>query len=109
MPMVQLLAEAVSHGIMPDYIGKLLAVIRAEGRTGKGKALLPHETLVEPLSQRELEVLQLIAQGPSNREISERLFLALDTVKGHNKKIFCKLEVQRRTDAIVRARELGLL
>jgi LuxR family maltose regulon positive regulatory protein len=61
------------------------------------------------LSQRELEVLRLIAQGLSNPEISGRLFLALDTVKGHNQKIFAKLQVQRRTEAVARARELGLL
>jgi len=66
-------------------------------------------TMVEPLSQRELEILQLIDQGLSNREIGERLFLALDTVKGHNRHIFDKLQVQRRTEAITRARELGLL
>ena len=56
-----------------------------------------------------LEILKLIAQGLSNREIGARLFLALDTVKGHNRRIFDKLEVQRRTEAIARARELGLL
>jgi LuxR family maltose regulon positive regulatory protein len=67
------------------------------------------ETLVEPLTERELEVLRLIAQGLTNREIGERLFLALDTVKGHNRRIFDKLQVQRRTEAIARARELGLL
>jgi len=61
------------------------------------------------LSQRELEVLHLIAQGLSNQEMSERLVLALDTVKGHNRKIFGKLQVQRRTEAVARARELGLL
>ena len=61
--------------------------------------------ILEPLSQRELEILKLIAQGLSNREISERLFLALDTVKGHNRRIFDKLQVQRRTEAIARARE----
>ena len=61
------------------------------------------------LSQRELEVLQLIAQGLSNREISKRLFLALNTVKGHNQKIYSKLQVQSRTEAIARARELDLL
>jgi len=66
------------------------------------------EELIEPLSQRELEVLRLIAQGLSNREISERLFLALSTVKGHNRVIFDKLHVQRRTEAVARARELGL-
>ncbi len=65
--------------------------------------------MLEPLSQRELELLKLIAQGLSNREIGERLFLALDTVKGHNRRIFDKLEVQSRTEAIARARELGLL
>lgn len=63
----------------------------------------------ELLSQRELEVLRLIAQGLSNDEISQRLFLALDTVKGHNRRIYGKLQVQRRTEAIIRARELGLL
>ena len=54
-------------------------------------------------------MLRLIAQGLSNREISERLFLALDTVKGHNRRIFEKLQVQSRTAAIARADELGLL
>ena len=54
-------------------------------------------------------MLQLIAQGLSNREISERLFLAVSTVKGHSRMIFDKLQVQRRTEAVARARELGLL
>ena len=54
-------------------------------------------------------MLRLIAQGLSNREIGERLFLALDTVKGHNRRIYGKLEVRKRTEAVARARELGLL
>ncbi|MFH2112967.1 MAG: LuxR C-terminal-related transcriptional regulator [Spirochaetota bacterium] len=61
------------------------------------------------MSQRELEVLSLIGQGLSNQEIGERLFLALDTIKGHNRRIFDKLDVKRRTEALARARELGLL
>ena len=61
------------------------------------------------LSQRELEVLRLIAQGCSNQEIAERLVLALSTVKGHNQMIFDKLHVRRRTEAVARARELGLV
>ena len=65
--------------------------------------------MVEPLSERELEILRLIAEGLSNREIGERLFLALDTVKGHNRRLFDKLQVNSRTEAIARARELGLL
>jgi LuxR family maltose regulon positive regulatory protein len=67
------------------------------------------EHVVEPLSERELEVLRLIAQGRSNREISERLFLAVSTVKGHNRIIFGKLQVQSRTEAVARARALGLV
>jgi len=112
-PMAQLLSEVAAHGIMPDYIGKLLAVFEADERKSEGKSYLPPvppaQPLIEPLSQRELEVLQLMAQGLSNREISERLFLALSTVKGHNRNIFDKLQVQRRTEAVARARELGLL
>jgi len=113
IPMAQLLSQAIAHGIIPNYTGKLLSAFEAEGQKSRDKSSLPVATpaqpLIEPLSQRELEVLQLLAEGLSNREISERLFLALDTVKGHNRKIFDKLEVQRRTEAIARARELGLL
>jgi LuxR family maltose regulon positive regulatory protein len=113
IPMVQLLAEAAAQGIMPDYTAKLLAVFETEKDKGEDKAYLSSiqstQPLIEPLSQRELEVLQLIAQGLSNREIGERLFLALITVKGHNQRIFGKLQVQRRTEAVARARELGLL
>ncbi len=65
--------------------------------------------MIEPLSQRELDVLRLIAQGLSNREIGQRLFLALSTVKGHTRILFNKLQVERRTEAVARARELGLL
>ncbi len=54
-------------------------------------------------------MLHLIAQGLSNAEICQRLCLALSTVKGHNLRIFGKLQVQNRTEAVARARELGLL
>jgi LuxR family maltose regulon positive regulatory protein len=109
-PMAQLLSEAAAQGIMPDYTVKLLAVFEAEEQKSADESHLPPaQSLIEPLSQRELEVLRLIAQGLSNREISERLFLALITVKGHNRNIFRKLQVRRRTEAVARARELGLL
>jgi LuxR family maltose regulon positive regulatory protein len=109
-PMAQLLSEAASLGVMPDYIGKLLAAFKAEKQKIEDKPdLSPVQPRNELLSQRELEVLQLIAQGLSNQEIGERLFLALDTVKGHNRRIYDKLQVQSRTEAIARARELGLL
>ena len=109
-PMADLLSKAAAQGVMPHYISKLLGAFDAEEKRGESKSFqLPTQFLIEPLSQRELEILQLIAQGHSNREIGERLFLALDTVKGHNRKIFNKLQVQRRTEAVARARELDLL
>ncbi len=54
-------------------------------------------------------MLRLIAQGLSNTQISQRLVVAMSTVKGHNLRIFGKLQVQNRTEAVARARELGLL
>jgi LuxR family maltose regulon positive regulatory protein len=75
----------------------------------ESKIVNPKPKMIEPLTDRELEVLRLIAEGHSNAEISQRLYLALSTVKGHNLRIFNKLQVQNRTEAVVRARELGLL
>ena len=112
-PMFQLLLEAAYHGTNSDYVSKLLAAVEDEeeiiGKEPFRSTPILEQPLVEPLSQRELEVLQLIADGLSNQEISEKLFLAISTVKGHNQSIFGKLGVQRRTEAIARARELGLL
>ncbi len=117
--MAQLLFEAASQGIysrqgLSTYTGKLLSALDAEKQKGEDKSGPASDqpaksVLVEPLSQRELKILQLIAQGLSNREIGERLFLALDTIKGYNRKIFDKLQAQSRTEAVARARELGLL
>jgi LuxR family maltose regulon positive regulatory protein len=67
------------------------------------------QPLVEPLSERELEVLRLIADGFSNAEIAERLIIAHGTVKRHTNNIYGKLGVQSRTQAVARSRELGLL
>jgi len=111
-PMQELLSWSLeslslSEPRLRAYISKLLPHFGADVSV---EIKLPTgDMLVEPLSQRELEVLQLIAKGLSNREISERLFLALSTVKGHTRIIFDKLQVQRRTEAVARARELGLL
>ena len=110
VPMAHLLSEAAACEVMPDYVRKLLAAFETEKQKSEDRpAMPPAQPLIEPLSQRELEVLRLIAQGLSNQEIGERLFVALTTVKGHNQKIFGKLQVQRRTEAVARARELGLL
>jgi LuxR family transcriptional regulator, maltose regulon positive regulatory protein len=113
LPMARLLSEAAARGIMPRYTAKLLAAFEAEGQGSEEESYVPParlaQPLTEPLSRRELEVLQLIAQGLSNREICGRLFLALDTVKGHNRRIFGKLSVRRRTEAVEKARSLDIL
>lgn len=111
--MAGLLTGAVQRGTSPRYAGTLLAAFasedhrRAEGEISERPAA--DQPLDDPLSNRELEVLRLIASGLSNREISERLFRALDTVKGYSRSIYGKLEVNSRTEAVARARELGLL
>lgn len=113
-PMARLLSEAAARGLMPKYVSCLQAAL--QGGEQKREEAPPAPTvasssqpLIEPLSERELEILRLIDQGLSNQEISERLFLALSTVKGHNRNIFGKLGAERRTEAVARARELGVL
>lgn len=70
---------------------------------------LPTQTFVEPLSEREIEVLRLICAGKSNQEIADELFLALNTVKRHTNHLYSKLGVSRRSQAILEARRLGLV
>ncbi|MEH6579389.1 MAG: LuxR C-terminal-related transcriptional regulator [Amphritea sp.] len=67
------------------------------------------QQLTDPLSKRELEVLQLVAQGLSNRDIAEQLYLSIDTIKTHLKSIFSKMAVARRTQAVGLGRELKLI
>ncbi|MCB0180259.1 MAG: response regulator transcription factor, partial [Anaerolineae bacterium] len=69
----------------------------------------PDQPLVEPLSERELEVLQLLAEGLTNQQIAEKLFVVIGTIKKHTSNIYGKLGVSNRTQAIARARELNLL
>jgi NarL family two-component system response regulator LiaR len=61
------------------------------------------------ISNRELEVLQLMAEGLSNQEIAERLFVSLNTIKTHSSNLFIKMEVERRTQAVEKAKRLGLI
>jgi LuxR family maltose regulon positive regulatory protein len=93
---------------LANYVQKILAAFTPSEAVQGSTTNNPQSGLIEPLSQRELEVLQLICQGLSNNEICKQLYLALDTVKGHNRRIFEKLQVHRRAEAIARARELNL-
>jgi LuxR family maltose regulon positive regulatory protein len=75
--------------------------------SAKGK--VDQSGLIEPLSDREIEVLQLLAKGLTNQVIAERLFLSPHTVKTHTRNIYSKLAVNNRTQAVDRARNLGIL
>jgi LuxR family maltose regulon positive regulatory protein len=86
------------------YLAELLATLAQEAR-----ALGASERLAEPLSERELEVLALIAAGESNREIAARLFISISTVKTHLNNLYRKLGAANRTQAVTRARDLNLL
>ena len=99
--LIPLLRESARRGIMPDYVGQILNAYD----DGK-KASLP---LVEPLSERELEVLRLVTAGMSNREIAEKLFISTGTAKTHVHNICGKLGVRNRTEAAMRAKELNMV
>ena len=116
--LTRLLGEAAGRGIFYEYIDRLLAVIGRPknlkagpiggvGQSdGAGAAVLASG---ERLSERELEVLRLMARGASNQAIAEQLVIIVGTVKSHINHILGKLEVHNRTEAEARARELGLL
>ena len=103
-PMAELLHLAVAEEIHPQSVNRLLAAFsHVEGTDAKV------QPLIEPLSDRELEVLQHLAQGLSNRAIADKLFVSLAAIKWHARNIYGKLDVSNRTQAVARARELGLL
>jgi LuxR family maltose regulon positive regulatory protein len=111
-PMARLLYKALSKGIAPEYVQRLLAAFpdtEPEPVSTTLKILTSEDEWVEPLSERELEVLQLIADGFTNQQIAARLYLSLNTIKAHTRNIYSKLGVNNRTQAGARARTLGLL
>jgi LuxR family maltose regulon positive regulatory protein len=105
--LVPLLRQAIEIDLYPEYIRKLLTVM--------GQAPLPmakitaQAQLIEPLSEREMEVLRLLAQGHSDKKIAGELVIARETVHKHLKNIYGKLDVHSRSEAIARAHELKLL
>ena len=109
--MIDLLRRAGSQGMDPAYVAKLLAAFGGpEPLELKAEPTYTHaQPLIEPLSERELDVLRLLATGLSNPEIANELVVAVSTVRSHCKSIYGKLNVHGRWDAVRRAEELGLI
>ena len=103
--MIELLQRAGSRGIEPEYVAELIA----EFESIPGYKLATEQPLIEPLTERELEVLHLIAEGFTNLEIAQQFTLSVGTVKAHTNSIYRKLNVKNRMQAVARARALGLL
>jgi len=105
--MAELLSKALKKEIMPSYSSRLLASFseaneeKVSDRKDGG--------LLEPLTDRETEILQLISRGLSNKDIAQKLFLSVSTVKWYTSNIYGKLSVANRTEAVARARSLDIL
>jgi LuxR family maltose regulon positive regulatory protein len=109
IPMDKMLRQTVVQGIAVGYVGKLLTALEKEtkGKRQLGKAF--PASMVEPLSERELEVLRLLKTHLSSIDIAEELTISVNTVRTHIKSIYSKLNVHNRQDAVQRAQELELL
>jgi len=110
-PMASLLYGALKREIAPEYVQRLLVAFPASEpeEDASRKSQVDQSGLIEPLSEREIEVLQLLAKGLTNQVIATRLFISLHTVKAHTRNIYSKLVVNNRTQAVDRARTLGIL
>ena len=109
--MAQLLQIAYSKGLRQDYVRQILSAFSipiAEQSTGS-QTIKPESQWMDALSEREIEVLQLIANGLTNQAIADQLYLSLHTVKVHARNIYSKLDVSNRTQAVAKARSTGIL
>ncbi|HWQ82912.1 MAG TPA: LuxR C-terminal-related transcriptional regulator, partial [Anaerolineales bacterium] len=107
--LTQLLVEAARRGIFKEYIERILAAIGMPKAFELERGVAAQTPYGESLSERELDVLRLIAQGYTNQEIAKQLVITVGTVKSHINHIFGKLDAHNRTEAVARARGLGLI
>jgi LuxR family maltose regulon positive regulatory protein len=117
-PMAELLGWGLTRGAWDEprlaaYAKRLLAACETQAQPAGEREPVPATSgaaaMIEPLTERELEVLRMVVEGLSNQEIAERLIIAIGTVKAHVHHIYGKLEASGRVQAVARARELDLL
>ena len=131
LPMSDLLKRLIQKNIAVDYLGQLLTAFSDDAQVAAPDAVehpstSPHlprslsprplvsptptpQPLVEPLTNRELEILELLAQRLQNKEIADKLFVSTETVKTHLNNIYQKLNVSNRREAVEKAKTLGIL
>ena len=111
--MADLLKRLMSKSIAVDYIEKLLAAFsdpRFEARTQiQNPKSEIQNSLIEPLTNREIDILELLAERLQNKEIADKLFVSTETVKTHLVNIYQKLNVSNRRQAVEKAKILGIL
>jgi ATP/maltotriose-dependent transcriptional regulator MalT len=107
--LIPLLEEVARRGVHPVYVGQILKAIGDQIQQTTRANVKSAAGLIEPLSERELEVLRLMAVGLSNREIGARLVVSTGTVKTHVHHICGKMGVSNRTQAVVQARDLKII
>ncbi len=111
-PMRRLLRQAVARDIQVEYAQKLLTAFAAQARRDSAFPALPDAAatpLYEPLTEREQQVLRLLAVGLSSTEVADELVLAVSTVRSYIKTIYRKLDVHDRDEAITKGQQLGVI
>jgi len=108
-PLVDLLRRASAHGIAASYLQRLLAAFGEQAEADDYQQATPSESLLEPFTAREREVLNLLMRGASNRQMAQDLVLSVGTIKKYVYTICGKLGVENRTQAVIKATALNLL
>jgi LuxR family maltose regulon positive regulatory protein len=112
-PMQRLLQEAATHGLASDYVARLLAAFppATQDKMPPLQSISPSDLqpVDEPLKDQEIRILRLMSAGLSNREIADELYLSVNTIKVYASRVYRKLGVHRRGEAVARAEELGIL
>ena len=107
--MGRLLRQAITKGIAIAYAGRLLTALEVDAETKRKPGTAAQASMVDPLTERELEVLRLLTTHLLSSDVAQELTISVNTVRTHIKSIYSKLNVHSRNEAVQRAREMEIL